>query len=125
MVCLTPQAGLKPCASPRPAQLLPVSRQEFSTGAARLYSCTTLPKPGLQGEFLRTSCKLISGMLIIIWSVSSLSENSSSSNVYGRPTHRAARCPRKWPVTKSVIHFPSTTRYLLPLRMGLHCRMQH
>lgn len=66
MVCLPPQAGLRSCASPRPAQPPPVSRWEFSTGAARLYSCTTLPRPGLQGEFLRSSGRLILGMLIII-----------------------------------------------------------
>lgn len=66
MVCLPPQAGLGSCASPRPAQPPPVSRREFSTGAARLYSCTTFPKPGLQSEFLRSSGRLILGMLIII-----------------------------------------------------------
>lgn len=107
MVCLPPQARLRFCASPRPAQPLPGSRGEFSTGAARLHSCTTLPKPGLQGEFLRSSGRLILGYADHYWSVSSLSENSSSSNVQDRPTYRAARCPRKQPVPKSVILFIS------------------
>lgn len=80
---------------------------EFSTGAARLHSCTTLPKPGLQGKFLRSSGRLILGYADHYWSVSSLSENSSSSNVQDRPTYRAARGPRKWLVPKSVILFTS------------------
>lgn len=65
MVCLPPQAGLRSRASSRPAQPLPVSQWEFSTGA-RLFCCTTLPKPRLQGQFFRTSGRLILGMLTII-----------------------------------------------------------
>lgn len=43
------------------------------------HSCTIIfAKPNLQREFLRTSGRLLLGILIIIWFVSSFSENSAS-----------------------------------------------